>query len=135
MSKVDITDNARTSKDSEILRLLNQIVSDMVKRSDVDEMIAAAVKEAVDKVNAENERKMKAMAAEYEAVIASLKKEGQRWQEGRKMTCMILAFAYSLTQSCKLCNVNPYDYWEDLLTNSCNPTRTIDCFRPHLWRK
>lgn len=42
---------------------------------------------------------------------------------------------YSLTQSCKLCNVNPYDYWEDLLTNSCNPTRTIDSFMPHLWRK
>ena len=41
-----------------------------------------------------------------------------------------LAFAYSLTQSCKLCNVNPYDYWEDLLTNSCNPTRTIDSFMP-----
>ena len=50
------------------------------------------------------------------------------------MTCLILAFAYSLTQSCKLCNVNPYDYWEDLLTNSCNPTRTIDSFMPHLWR-
>ena len=75
MSKVDITDNALTSKDSEILRLLNQIASDMVKRSDVDGMIAAAVKEAVDKVNAENERKTKAMAAEYEAVIASLKKK------------------------------------------------------------
>ena len=75
MRKVDITDNALTSKDGEILRLLNQIASDMVKRSDVDEMIATAVKEAVDKVNAENERKMKAMAAEYEAVIASLKKK------------------------------------------------------------
>ena len=75
MSKVDITDNALTSKDSEILRLLNQIASHMVKRSDVDKMIAAAVKEAVDKVNAENERKTKAMAAEYEAVIASLKKK------------------------------------------------------------
>ena len=34
------------------------------------------------------------------------------------MTYLILAFAYLLTQSCKFCNVNPYDYWEDLLTNS-----------------
>ena len=82
MSKVDITDNALTNKDGEILRLLNQIASDMVKRSDVDEMIAAAVKEAVDKVNAENERKMKAMAAEYEAVIASLKKKGKGSKKG-----------------------------------------------------
>ena len=46
-----------------------------------------------------------------------------------------LAFAYSLTQSCKLCNVNPYDYWEDLLTNAYNPNRTLDSFMPHLWRK
>ena len=39
MSKVDITDNALKSKDGEILRLLNQIASDMVKRSDVDEIV------------------------------------------------------------------------------------------------
>ena len=75
--QMEAKDNMLTNKDGEILRLLNQIASDMVKRSDVDEMIAAAVKEAVDKVNAENERKMKAMAAEYEAVIASLKKKGK----------------------------------------------------------
>ena len=31
MSKVDITDNALTNKNGEILRLLNQIASDMVK--------------------------------------------------------------------------------------------------------
>ena len=82
--KVDITDNALTSKDSEILRLLNLIASDMVKRSDVDEMIAAAVKEAVDKGNAENELKIKAMAAEYEAVIASLKKKDKGDKKGGK---------------------------------------------------
>lgn len=46
-----------------------------------------------------------------------------------------LAFAYSLTQSCKLCKVNPYDYWEDLLTNAYNPSRSIDSFMPHLWKK
>ena len=56
----------------------------MVKRSDVDEMIAAAVKEAVDKVNAENERKLKAMAADYEAVIASLKKKDKVGNKGGK---------------------------------------------------
>ena len=46
-----------------------------------------------------------------------------------------LAFAYSLTQSCKLCGINPYDYWEDLLTNAYNPNRTTDSFMPHLWQK
>ena len=45
-------------------------------------MIAAAVKEAVDKVNAENERKMKAMAAEYEAVIAPLEKKDKGGKKG-----------------------------------------------------
>ena len=28
---------------------------------------------------------------------------------------MNLAFAYSLTESCKLNNINPYDYWKDLI--------------------
>ena len=28
---------------------------------------------------------------------------------------MNLAFAYSLTESCKLNNINPYDYWSDLI--------------------
>ena len=82
MSEVDITDNALTSKDGEILRLLNQIASDIVKRSDVDEMIATVVKEAVDKVKAENELKTKAMAAEYEAVITSLKKKDKGGKKG-----------------------------------------------------
>ena len=79
---MEAKDNMLQSKDSEILRLLNQIASDMVKRSDVDEMIAAAVKEAVDKVNEENDRKMKAMAAEYEAIIASLKKKDNKGGKG-----------------------------------------------------
>lgn len=46
-----------------------------------------------------------------------------------------LAFAYSLTQSCKLCGVNLYEYWEDLLTNGLSPNRTVDSFIPHLWKK
>ena len=85
--QMEAKDNMLTDKDGEIIRLLNQIASDMVKRSDVDEMIAAAVKEAVDKVNEENERKMKAMAAEYEAVIASLKKKDKGGKKGGKGNC------------------------------------------------
>ena len=82
--QMEAKDNMLTNKDGEILRLLNQIASDMVKRSDVDEMIAAAVKEAIDKVNEENKRKMEAMAAEYEAVIASLKKKDKGGKKGGK---------------------------------------------------
>ena len=83
MSKVDITDNALTSKDSEILRLLNQIASDMVKRSDVDEIVKGAVAEEHDRMVTYYEEKMKAMAAEYEAVIASLKKKDKGGKKGR----------------------------------------------------
>ena len=43
MSKVDITDNALTNKDGEILRLLYQIASDMVKHSDVDKIVKDSV--------------------------------------------------------------------------------------------
>lgn len=75
--QMEAKDNMLSSKDGEILRLLNQIASDMVKRSDVDAMIAAAVKEAVEHANAEHERKMRSMAAEYEAKIASLQKKNQ----------------------------------------------------------
>ena len=74
MSKVDITDNALTNKDGEILRLLNQIASDMVKRSDVDEIVKDSVTQ----------------------------KEGQRRQEGRKMMSLNLSprlFAHSELQA------------------------------------
>lgn len=111
MSKVDITDNVLTNKDGEILRLLNQIASDMVKCSDVDEIVKGAVAEEHDRMVSYYEEKMKAMAAEYEAIIASLKKKdkgGARRAENDVSESLPLA--YSLTQSCKLCNVNPYDY-------------------------
>ena len=45
------------------------------------------------------------------------------------------AFAYSLTQSCKLNAVNLYAYWENLIANAHNLNRTIDSFMPHLWGK
>ena len=34
---------------------------------------------------------------------------------GSDNAAMNLAFAYSLTESCKLNNINPYDYWKDLI--------------------
>ena len=73
--QMEAKDNMLTNKDGEILRLLNQIASDMVKRSDVDEIVKGAVAEEHDRMVAFYEEKMKAMAAEYEAVIASLKKK------------------------------------------------------------
>ena len=84
MSKVDITDNALTNKDGEILRLLNQIASDKVKRSDVDEIVKGAVAEEHYRMVTYYEEKMKAMAAEYEAVIASLKKKDKGGKKGGK---------------------------------------------------
>ena len=47
-----------------------------------DENGEVNIQEAVDKVNEENKRKMEAMAAEYEAVIASLKKKDKGGKKG-----------------------------------------------------
>ena len=100
MSKVDITDNALTSKDSEILRLLNQIASDMVKRSDVDEIVKGAVAEEHDRMVTYYEEKMKTMAAEYEIVIAHSKrrtKEARR-EETDESESLSSLFAHSELQ-------------------------------------
>ena len=82
--QMEAKDNMLTNKDGEILRLLNQIASDMVKRSDVDEIVKGAVSEEHDRMVAFYEEKMKAMAAEYEAVIASLKKKDKGGKKGGK---------------------------------------------------
>ena len=66
------------NKDDEIVRLLNQIASDMVKRSDVDEIVRNAVAEEHDRLVDYYEGKMKSMAAEYEAKIADLQKSKKR---------------------------------------------------------
>ena len=79
---MEAKDNMLQSKDSEILRLLNQIASDMVKRSDVDEIVKSAVAEDHDRMVAFYEEKMKKMAAEYEAIIASLKKKDNKGGKG-----------------------------------------------------
>jgi Flp pilus assembly CpaE family ATPase len=62
------SDSNLREKDSEVLRLLNQIATDMIRKSDVDRLVA----EAVAKVTADYEERMKSMAAEYEARIAEI---------------------------------------------------------------
>ena len=59
-------------KDSEVLRLLNQIATDMIRKSDVDRLIEEAVAKATAALKADYENRMKAMAAEYEAKIAEI---------------------------------------------------------------
>ena len=63
-------------KDSEVLRLLNQIATDMIRKDDVDRLIKEAVEEAVTKttlaLKEEHKKEMEAMAAEYEAKIAEI---------------------------------------------------------------
>ena len=53
------------SKDDQILSLLNQIATDMVKRSDVDEIVKKAVSEEHDRLVSYYEGRMRSMAAEY----------------------------------------------------------------------
>ena len=62
------SDSNLQEKNNEILHLLNQIATDMIRESDVDRLVA----EAVAKVTADYEERMKSMAAEYEARIAEI---------------------------------------------------------------
>jgi hypothetical protein len=66
--QAETQDSRMREKDGEVLRLLNQIATDMIRKSDVDRLVA----EAVAKVTADYEERMKSMAAEYEARIAEL---------------------------------------------------------------
>ena len=83
--QTEAQENKIQEKDSEVLRLLNQIATDMIRKEDVDRI----VKDAVDDVNAKwqkrfddyqeeteakYKKRMEAMAAEYEAKIAELHK-------------------------------------------------------------
>ena len=62
------------SKDNQILCLLNQSATDMVKRFDMDEIVIKAVSEEHDRLVSYYEDCMRSMTDEYEAKIAELKK-------------------------------------------------------------
>ena len=66
------SDSNLREKDSEILHLLNQIAADMIRKSDVDRLVAEAVAKATAELKADYEERMKSMAAEYEARIAEI---------------------------------------------------------------
>ena len=59
-------------KDSEVLRLLNQIATDMIRKDDVDRLIKEAVEKTTLALKEEHKKEMEAMAAEYEAKIAEI---------------------------------------------------------------
>ena len=83
--QMGVKDDMINDMNEEMLRLLNRIASDMVKRSDVDEIVKNAVSEEHDRMVAFYEEKMKAMATEYEAKIAAIeKKNGKGDNNGRK---------------------------------------------------
>ena len=73
--QTDAQENKIQEKDSEVLRLLNQIATDMIRKSDVDRLIEEAVSKATAALKADYEERMKAMAAEYEAKIAEIQNQ------------------------------------------------------------
>ena len=73
--QTDAQETRIQEKDSEVLRLLNQIATDMIRKSDVDRLIEEAVAKATAALKADYEERMKAMAAEYEAKIAELQNQ------------------------------------------------------------
>ena len=70
--QTDAQETRIQEKDSEVLHLLNQIATDMIRKSDVDRLIEEAVAKATAALKADYEERMKAMAAEYEAKIAEI---------------------------------------------------------------
>ena len=73
--QTDAQETRIQEKDSEVLRLLNQIATDMIRKSDVDRLVEEAVAKATAALKADYEERMKAMAAEYEAKIAELQNQ------------------------------------------------------------
>ena len=73
--QTDTQETKLQEKDSEVLRLLNQIATDMIRKSDVDRLIEEAVAKATAALKADYEERMKAMAAEYETKIAELQNQ------------------------------------------------------------
>ena len=73
--QTEAQENKIQEKDSEVLRLLNQIATDMIRKSDVDRLVEEAVAKATAALKADYEERMKAMAAEYEAKIAELQNQ------------------------------------------------------------
>lgn len=85
--QAETQDSRMREKDGEVLRLLNQIATDMIRKSDVDRLVAEAVAKATAELKADYEERMKSMAAEYEAKIAELQngkgKKGSRKNSGK----------------------------------------------------
>ena len=73
--QAETQDSRMREKDGEVLRLLNQIATDMIRKSDVDRLVAEAVAKATAELKADYEERMKSMAAEYEARIAELQNQ------------------------------------------------------------
>jgi len=71
----EMVEALKQEKDSEILRLLNQIATDMIRKSDVDRIVEEAVSKATAALKADYEERMEAMAAEYEAKIAEIQNQ------------------------------------------------------------
>ena len=70
--QAEAQDTRIQEKDNEVLRLLNQIATDMIRKSDVDKLVEEAVAKATAALKADYEERMKSMAAEYEAKIAEI---------------------------------------------------------------
>jgi hypothetical protein len=84
--QTDAQETRIQEKDSEVLRLLNLIATDMIRKSDVDRLIEEAVAKATAALKADYENRMKAMAAEYEAKIAEIQNQKDGKGDGKDRT-------------------------------------------------
>ena len=81
--QAEAQDTKIQEKDNEVLRLLNQIATDMIRKSDVDRLIEEAVAKATAALKADYEERLKSMAAEYEAKIAELQNQNNKGRDDK----------------------------------------------------
>ena len=110
--QTDAQENKLQEKDSEVLRLLNQIATDMIRKSDVDRLVEEAVAKATAALKADYEERMQIMAAEYETKIA----ENHNQKSGKG-------------------DDNSYDYWSGLIENVGKEGVDLNSFVHNQWQK
>ena len=63
--QAETQDSRMREKDGEVLRLLNQIATDMIRKDDVDRLIKEAVEKTTLALKEEHKKEMEAMAAGF----------------------------------------------------------------------
>ena len=138
--QTEAQENKIQEKDSEVLRLLNQIATDMIRKSDVDRLVEEAVAKATAALKADYEERMKAMAAEYEAKIAELQNQkdgkgddkdetpGKSTKNSKKKGGTVICNSMEEAMQCILEEMNKAAVMQDQAFVDKEDEITVDCY-------